>query len=245
MSKGYVYILTNPSIREVDYTDEKGKITKVLPVKIGIAKDVEKRLGTLNTSLPDNFIHHLSMYCEDAKAAENVLHRYLRQYRILASDGGKTEFFACPIAVAVAELRQVQKDLHLKEYHLRKDKLHWRSASKNKSNLKAMQNAKKAQMKQSLYVAAKCHATPFQFAMLAEAGIKIGSELEFVYGGQKVKVADLKNKIEFEGETYTTTRFCKKFMPDERRNSKDAYQGPKYFTFKGEQLTYLRAKMGK
>ena len=47
-----------------------------------------------------------------------------------------------------------------------------------------------------------------------------------------------------EGEIYTTTRFCKKFMPDEKRNSKDAYQGPKYFTFKGERLTDLRAKLG-
>ena len=92
---------------------------------------------------------------------------------------------------------------------------------------------------------ARTPAAPFQFAMLAEAGIKIGTELEFIYGGHKVKVADLKNKIEFEGGTYTTTGFCKKFMPTEKRNSKDAYQGPKYFTFKGELLTDLRAKLGK
>ena len=38
---------------------------------------------------------------------------------------------------------------------------------------------------------------------------------------------------------------CKKFMPPEKRNSKDAYQGPKYFTFKGELLTDLRTKLGK
>ena len=48
-----------------------------------------------------------------------------------------------------------------------------------------------------------------------------------------------------EGEIYTTSGFCKKFMPDEKRNSKDAYQGPKYFTFKGELLIDLRAKFGK
>ena len=59
------------------------------------------------------------------------------------------------------------------------------------------------------------------------------------------KVVDLKNKIEFEDEVYTTTGFCKKFMPDEKRNSKGAYQGPKYFTFKGALLTDLRAKFGK
>ena len=92
---------------------------------------------------------------------------------------------------------------------------------------------------------AKSPAAPFQFAMLADAGIKIGTELEFIYGGQKVKVADLKNKIEFKGEEYTTTKFCKKFMPSEKRNSKDAYQGPKFFTYKGESLVALRAKLGK
>ena len=79
---------------------------------------------------------------------------------------------------------------------------------------------------------------------MADAGVKIGSELAFVYGGQKVKVADLKNKIEYNGEVYTTSGFCKKFMPEEKRNSKGAYQGPKYFTFKGELLTDLRAKLG-
>lgn len=131
MAKGYVYILTNPSMREVDYIDEKGKKTKVLPVKIGIAKDLEKRLGTLNTSLPENFVHHLSMFCEDAKAAENVLHRYLSAYRMKTSVGGTTEFFACPVEVAIAELRQVQRHLHLKEYQLRKDRLKYRSASAN------------------------------------------------------------------------------------------------------------------
>ena len=58
------------------------------------------------------------------------------------------------------------------------------------------------------------------------------------------KVADLKNKIEFEGEIYTTSGFCKKFMPTEKRNSKDAYRGPQYFTFKSELLTDMRAKLG-
>ena len=48
-----------------------------------------------------------------------------------------------------------------------------------------------------------------------------------------------------EGGIYTTSGFCKKFMPPEKRNPKGAYQGPKYFTFKGEPLTDLRAKLGK
>ena len=55
----------------------------------------------------------------------------------------------------------------------------------------------------------------------------------------------MKIKIKYKGVEYTTTDFCKHFLPPEKRNSKDAYQGPKYFTFKGESLTDLRAKLGK
>lgn len=122
-----------------------------------------------------------------------------------------------------------------------------RSSSKIKANLKAKQAAssvKAAQNNQHDVEMAKGHAAAFQFAMLADAGVKIGSELEFVYGGQKVKVADLKSKIEFNGVIYATSGFCKKFMPKEKRNSKDTYQGPKYFMFKGDLLTDLRARLG-
>lgn len=60
-----------------------------------------------------------------------------------------------------------------------------------------------------------------------------------------MKVADLKNKIEFKDGIYTTSGFCKKFMPAENRTPTDAYQGPKFFTFNGELLTDLRAKLGR
>lgn len=48
------------------------------------------------------------------------------------------------------------------------------------------------------------------------------------------------NKIEYKGEKYTTSGFCKAFMLDNKRNSKDAYQGPKFFSFNGKILDTLR-----
>ena len=80
MAKGYVYVISNPCIR-YEYM-ENGKLVSICPVKIGIAKDVEKRLGTLNTSLPENFEHHISFFAEDAKALENVTHKYLKEVEI-------------------------------------------------------------------------------------------------------------------------------------------------------------------
>ena len=249
MSKGYVYILTNPSLREVS-CGERAVKEKVPPVKIGMTKDVPHRMGTLNTSTPQNFVDELIVELsseKDALVLENMVHEKLEDFRIV-NDDGATEFFNCTVALAKETVKRLAKKLHFPLTEFKKMNYRGRSSSKIKANLKAMQAASvvKASEKNPTCVAAAKHlAAPFQFAMLAEAGVKIGSVLEFVYGGQKVKVADLKNKIEFEGGTYTTSGFCKKFMPDEKRNAKDAYQGPKYFTFKGELLTDLRAKLGK
>jgi len=135
MSKGYVYILTNPCIQ---YTfKEGGRSVTIVPVKIGMAKDVEKRIGTLNTSLPENFVHHMSVFSNDSKALENIVHRLLEPYRIVTKQGDRTEFFRCSVKEAVATLRQTAKDMHLREYKIDKTKLIGRSACKIKSNRKA------------------------------------------------------------------------------------------------------------
>lgn len=81
-------------------------------------------------------------------------------------------------------------------------------------------------------------APSFTFSMV---GVPAGAELQFVEGGQRV-LARGKNQVEFRGELYSLTGFVKKFIPDNKRNRKDAYQGPKYFTYQGELLTKLREK---
>ena len=137
MKPGYVYILTNPCIR-YSYR-ENGVERSISPVKIGMTtRGLEDRLGALNTSLPENFVHHMSVYAQDPKAVENVVHRLLESkgYRIETQSGGSTEFFRCSVEEAVMVLRQTAKDMHLKEYKIRKEKLDGRSASNIKSNAK-------------------------------------------------------------------------------------------------------------
>lgn len=249
MAKGYVYILTNPSLREVNCGEWEVK-EKVPPVKIGMTKDVPHRMGTLNTSTPQNFVDELIVELsseKDALVLENMVYEKLDEFRIV-NDDGATEFFNCTVALAKETVKRLAKKLHFPLTEFKKMNYRGRSSSKINANLKAKQAASSvnaAQKNQPGVETAKGYAAAFQFAMLVDAGVKIGSELAFVYGGQKVRVADLKNKIEFNGEVYTTSGFCKKFMPKEKRNSKDAYQGPKYFTFKGLTLAAWRAKLSK
>lgn len=245
MSKGYVYILTNPSLREVSCGERNVK-EKVPPVKIGMTKNVPDRMGTLNTSTPQNFVDELIVELsneKDALVLENIVHEKLDEFRIV-NDDGATEFFNCTVALAKETVKRLAKKLHFMLTEFKKMNYRGRSSCKIKANLKAKQVASSEKATQKLNPSAtspKGHTAAFQFAMLSCAGIKIGSELEFIYGGQKVRVADMKNKIEFEGEIYTPSGFCRKFMPVDKRNAKDAYQGPKYFTFNGKRLTELRS----
>ena len=83
------------------------------------------------------------------------------------------------------------------------------------------------------------HRPRFKFSMV---GIPIGSELTFVPTGVKVKVAS-DDQIEYEGRIYKLSPFVGTFMPAEKRNTSGAYQGAKYFTYKGEILDTIRSRM--
>lgn len=78
----------------------------------------------------------------------------------------------------------------------------------------------------------------FKFSMVH---IPIGASLVFVPTGIEVKVAD-DDHVEYEGRLYKLSPFVGTFMPEERRNASGAYQGAKYFSYKGEILSDLRAR---
>lgn len=79
----------------------------------------------------------------------------------------------------------------------------------------------------------------FKFSMV---GIQVGETLVFTPTGQKVKVAS-DNTIEYEGRIYKLSPFAATFMPDDKRNAADAYQGPAYFTHEGKVLAKMRDEM--
>lgn len=86
----------------------------------------------------------------------------------------------------------------------------------------------------------KKHPRPnFKFKMV---GIPIGAELTFIPTGIKVKVAS-DNQIEYDGRIYKLSPFVGTFMPEDRRNTSGAYQGSKYFSYKGEILDDIRSRI--
>lgn len=88
----------------------------------------------------------------------------------------------------------------------------------------------------------KEHKRPrFKFGMV---GIKIGEMVTFDPTGVDVKVAS-DNTIEYEGRIYKLSPFVGTFLPLEKQNSSGAYQGAKFFSYKGKVLDDLRKEMEK
>lgn len=70
-------------------------------------------------------------------------------------------------------------------------------------------------------------------------GIKPGEQVTFTPENIEVTVAD-DTHVEFCGELFTLSGFCRAFMPDDKRKPSNAYQGTKYFTYNGVTLLKLR-----
>ena len=83
------------------------------------------------------------------------------------------------------------------------------------------------------------HRPRFKFSMI---GIPIGAELTFVPANLKVRVAS-DDQIEYEGRIYKLSPFTGTFMPVEKRNTSGAYQGAKFFSYKGEILDSIRSRV--
>lgn len=79
----------------------------------------------------------------------------------------------------------------------------------------------------------------FKFSMI---GVEIGEEVTFVPTGQVVRVSS-DDSIEFEGRIYKLSPFVGTFLPEDQQNESGAYQGPKYFSYKGRRLSDLRREM--
>lgn len=62
-------------------------------------------------------------------------------------------------------------------------------------------------------------------------GVNVGDVLSFI-DGTEVVAAD-GNKVEFCGEVFTLSGFCKEFMPDEKRTKSNSYRGCNYFFLDG------------
>ena len=49
--------------------------------------------------------------------------------------------------------------------------------------------------------------------------------------------------VEYQGRLYKLSPFVGTFLPEEQRNNSGAYQGSKYFSYKGEILNDIRTRL--
>ena len=83
----------------------------------------------------------------------------------------------------------------------------------------------------------KTHKRPrFKFSMV---GIKIGEIVTFIPTGIEVRVAS-DDTVEYQNRIYKLSPFVGTFLPIEKQTPSGAYQGAKYFSYKGKVLDELR-----
>lgn len=219
MTKGYVYILTNPCFNAYF----KSKI-----VKIGQAKNVEKRRMTLNTSVPVQFEIYATLCTSKYKIVEKKIHQRLKgvsaikelngERRVKAENG---EFYLITPEFALKVLREESEliDERDKAWDLRG---HGRKHAKRATEAMAEVPTQKK-------------LPNFSFSAV---GVPVGAVLEFTELPIKVRVKDEKNKVEYCGKPYSLSGFVRAFIPNP--NKSGAYQGPKFFTYEGRVLAEMR-----
>ncbi len=79
----------------------------------------------------------------------------------------------------------------------------------------------------------------FRFSMV---NIPVGEMITFIPRNIEVRVAS-ENQVEYEDRLYKLSPFVGTFMPEDQRNTSGAYQGAKYFSYKGKVLEDIRKEL--
>ncbi len=215
MSKGVIYILTNPSFKGY--------------VKIGYAKDLEKRMNQLNRSetIPYAFRAY-AIYEVDSNLTDLVLHNLidklnpdLRTIETFDGKERKKEFYAMSPEEAYSLLESIAK------------------ISGTESRLKKMkpEGHEILDEKTAAEVAEESRRGPFTFSAV---GMKPGQTICFV-NDESIKATVVDDRhVKYEKEVLTLTALAKRLI-----NKNSGVPGPKYFTYKGEKLSDRRNRMEK
>lgn len=195
-------------------------------VKIGkSSRPVDVRSKELdNTAVPLPFEIYATLKTVKYNEVERQLHRMIDRLTDLRIRQNR-EFFNVEPAKALELLRDCAMVLDDAEFFV----------SGNASEC-----TKKAQKEEGNTIRHKIRGN-FKFSLI---DVAIGETVVFTPTGVEVKVAD-DDKVEYEGRLYKLSPFVGTFMPIEKRNASGAYQGAKYFTYKGEVLDDIRKRLEK
>ena len=213
---GYVYILTNPSFRE-DW------------VKIGkSARPVNVRSKELdNTAVPLPFEIFATIRTVKYNEVEKLVHKTIDRLTDLRIRQNR-EFFNVAPQVALDIFRDIAITIDDAVVTLYEDNKPVKNDNPKEDKPKK-EETKKSEPRRSR----------FKFSM---CGIKIGEFVTFDPTGVLVKVAT-DDSVEYNSRIYKLSPFTGSFLPEKMRNHSGAYQGPKYFSYKGKVLSDLRQEM--
>lgn len=220
-TKGYIYILTNPSFP--DY------------VKIGYADDVESRLRTLNRSECTPFAfrvygtYEVNQRLTDLKI-HNVIDRINPELRSIDTVNGKKrirEFYAMSpedafsIFEAIAEINGLESNLKL-----------WEQTDEQK---------REDSLAKEVATESRVKAKSFKFS---DCGIAIGETVVYTNAnransGTECVVVDDKH-VEYGGFVWTLSGLAKELLG----NGDIHVPGPSYFKYKGRWLNDIRREKG-
>lgn len=213
--KGFVYILTNPSFRE-DWV-KIGKSSRPVDVR---SKELD------NTAVPLPFEIYATLKTTKYAKVEKQIHKQIDRLTDLRIRQNR-EFFNIPPSVALDIMRDMADLLDDAELYVYVDGRPVLSKSKDEDK-KIEAESKERQ--------SKAPKPAFKFHMI---GLNVGDTIVFDPLQLPVKVAS-DDRIEYEGRLYSLSAFTANFLPEEKQNPSGAYQGPKYFSYKGKVLSELR-----
>lgn len=220
ISKGYIYILTNPSFP--DY------------VKIGYADNVEARLRQLNSTECTPFAFRVyATYEVPARLADKGVHSIIDSLNpVLRSSemcNGRLrvrEFYAMTPEEAY-KIFEAMANIHACPERL---KLIPASTEEKKDEEEAVKIEEETQERKAR----------FSFELI---NIEPGEEVEFWYtykdsSGIICKVLDDRH-VEYDGKSWSLSGLARKLT-----NAKNCVPGPHYFKYKGKWLNDIRTRLG-
>ena len=187
-------------------------------VKIGRAHDVDKRMRPMLTANPWLSVYikvETSKWKELEKAVHNVIKLVARTKQVKNS-----EFYLIEPEKAKKIMLEFAPLFEKEDFVIYLNDGTTICVPRKKSE---QTNAPRSAM-----------AKPMGFSAL---GINPGDELVFIPTGLRVVVVDDKI-ITYKGKKYSLSGFTRDFIPN--RNASGAYQGPKYFSYKGVPLLDIR-----
>ena len=214
-NQGYVYILTNPSFRE-DWV-KIGKSSRPVDVR---SKELD------NTAVPLPFEIYATLKTSKYDKVEKQIHKQIDRLTDLRIRQNR-EFFNIAPSVALDIMRDIAdllEDAELAVYVEGKP-----IVSSSKDEDKKINAANE-------YRKRKKSKPAFKFHMV---GLNVGDIIIFDALNLPIKVAS-DDKIEYEGRLWSLSAFTAEFLPEEMRTPSGAYQGPKYFSYKGKSMWQMR-----